>query len=610
MELARTAGWLMAPATRFDGGVAMPGELDRLRDLASSLAAAAAAGGQQDVADEALRLAGRLGEGRMHLAVLGEFKRGKSTLVNALVGRRILPTGVIPVTTVATLLAYGEPSVTVRLSDGSERLLGAEEDLADYVSEARNPANARGVAEVEVRLRSPLLASGLVLVDTPGIGSIHRHNDEVAETMITQADGAVLVLSADSPLSGDERDLLARLAERAAPTYYVLNRVDHLGADELDQVRRFVEQGIAAALGHKERLWCVAALPGLVAKEAGREPGSRAGELAAFEAELARFVAEDLLGVRLATARRQLGRMTRELLDGLDLLAGALALEGSILAERVERFRRSALQERQRLADERVLLSRDVAVLSGRLGDDLASFARQAPARFADELEAVAERSPRRGLEETLRQVVSQAVEESFEAFRRQEADLVEEAWHALAEARRKGVQARVNVLRRLAAELFDIQLPTVAIPEVSEERERFFYLFVRVGGQIEDLARIGGWFLPTRTLRRRLAERAKVHLGEEMDKHAGRARWDLVQRLDAAHRRFEAALAAELERTVDMVLRAAERAEDLGRRAEHDRAGMLVADQAAREVARSVLAACATPQVPGSPVSGASPGC
>jgi ribosome biogenesis GTPase A len=64
--------------------------------------------GAERLEDEAKYLAQRLMEGRFYVACIGQFKRGKSTLLNALVGDEILPTGVVPVTTVPTVLRYGE----------------------------------------------------------------------------------------------------------------------------------------------------------------------------------------------------------------------------------------------------------------------------------------------------------------------------------------------------------------------------------------------------------------------------------------------------------------------------------------------------------------------
>ena len=83
-----------------------------------------------------------------------------------------------------------------------------------------------------MRWPAGLLATGVVLVDTPGIGSIHRHNTEAGLAALLEADGAVLVLSVDEPLSEGEFELLEALTERRVRTFIVVNKADHLPADE------------------------------------------------------------------------------------------------------------------------------------------------------------------------------------------------------------------------------------------------------------------------------------------------------------------------------------------------------------------------------------------
>ena len=129
-------------------------------------------------------LSSRFSDGRFHLAILGQFKRGKSTLLNALTGEAILPVGVVPLTAVPTFIQYGEtPKIRVQYQDGrpADECNGASIAertgyLAGFVTEEGNPQNRRGVAEVEADLPSPILSGGVVLIDTPGIGSTFRHN--------------------------------------------------------------------------------------------------------------------------------------------------------------------------------------------------------------------------------------------------------------------------------------------------------------------------------------------------------------------------------------------------------------------------------------------------
>lgn len=114
------------------------------------------------LADRLIDLRTRLDAGRFHLAVLGQFKRGKSTLLNALLGESFLPTGVVPLTAIPTLIEYG-PECTVRVlfQDGRTECVSVDA-LDAYVTETGNPENARGVATVEVEHPAPLLARGVV----------------------------------------------------------------------------------------------------------------------------------------------------------------------------------------------------------------------------------------------------------------------------------------------------------------------------------------------------------------------------------------------------------------------------------------------------------------
>src|SRR5208283_2291260 len=127
------------------------------------------------LSDEGERLAERASVGGYYVACLGQFKRGKSSLLNSLLGRLVLPTGVAPVTSVATVVRFGpQPRARVRFVEGWQEI--SPSALAEYVTEARNPSNKKGALAVEVFDPSPLLAEGMCLVDTPGISSVVVEN--------------------------------------------------------------------------------------------------------------------------------------------------------------------------------------------------------------------------------------------------------------------------------------------------------------------------------------------------------------------------------------------------------------------------------------------------
>jgi hypothetical protein len=116
------------------------------------------------------------------------------------------------------------------------------------------------------------------------------------------------------------------------------------------------------------------------------------------------------------------------------------------------------------------------------------------------------------------------------------------------------------------------------------------------VGRSTESIDRLFRRLLPTAVVRRRLLERARRDLAGEFDKHAGRARWDLTQRLDAVRRRFEVAMAAELDRSVETILAATARAEELSSMADVERRQHRQANDAAGRAARAALALAGEP--------------
>jgi GTPase Era involved in 16S rRNA processing len=209
--------------------------LDRLKALALSE-------GFDAALDEAEDLRQKLAADRFEIVVLGQFKRGKSSLINALVGADVLPTGSVPLTSVMTVVRHSDKPgarVVFRKKDALEVSL---DQLPLFITEKGNPKNQKAVVRVEAAVDSPFLASGDVLVDTPGVGSTHAHNTQAAYDALPRADAVLYVLSVDPPVGEEDLKFLVSIRQHVSKIFFVLNKRDYLPDKEFEENRAFTEQ--------------------------------------------------------------------------------------------------------------------------------------------------------------------------------------------------------------------------------------------------------------------------------------------------------------------------------------------------------------------------------
>jgi hypothetical protein len=156
--------------------------------------------------------------------------------LNALLGWDLLPTSVIPLTAIPTFLRWGA-DYRVRIAFSEERPdevveaagpRDVTETLENFVTEEANPKNRLGVLQAEVSCPAPLLARGLVLIDTPGIGSTYQHNTETTLNFLPQCDAALFLVSADPPVTEVELEFLKEVRRNISRLFFLFNKVDYL----------------------------------------------------------------------------------------------------------------------------------------------------------------------------------------------------------------------------------------------------------------------------------------------------------------------------------------------------------------------------------------------
>lgn len=185
------------------------------------------------------------------VAVLGQFKAGKSSFLNSIIGKEVLPIGVIPVTTAVTRLQYGEKEqVVVSHFDGTttETLL---KNIADFTSEAENPGNQRNVSIVDIELPSLKEYAGLRLVDTPGLGSVFKYHKAASENWLPEVGAALLAISADRPLSDHDLELIRELTRHTPNIMLLVTKADLLNGDQQNEVIRFFQETLKRELNRE-----------------------------------------------------------------------------------------------------------------------------------------------------------------------------------------------------------------------------------------------------------------------------------------------------------------------------------------------------------------------
>lgn len=182
-----------------------------------------------DLRERIVRAIERMDRPDTIICVTGEFKKGKSALVNGLIGEQLCPVDDDLATSAITILRYAEePSITVRRHEDGETLVEplAPEQIADFVTERGNPENSRNVEFVELRLHNGFLARGITLVDTPGSGTLASGYGAATLAFLQSADALIFVTDCSQEFIEPEIAYLREAAARCATLLIAMTKID------------------------------------------------------------------------------------------------------------------------------------------------------------------------------------------------------------------------------------------------------------------------------------------------------------------------------------------------------------------------------------------------
>lgn len=494
-------------------------------------------------------LRAKLAARTFNLVVAGQFKRGKTSVINSLIGDELLPVGVIPLTSVVTILSHG-PRVGIEVVFEDERRETiAPDSLGDYVTEKGNPRNAKGVREVWITHPSPWLRGGVRLIDTPGIGSIHRHNTDVALRFLPHADAVLFLLSVDQPIGEAERDFLKEVAEQAGKVFVLLNKIDLVSAAELAESRAFTEEAVRAILGR-------APVYGVSARGALAPPvaTSSAHGFAEFSAALRVFLLEEKGRTLLRSVARRALRLIAQTRFRLELELKSLQTPLAELKDKIRAFETKRAEVLATRDDYAVLMDGEVKKLLRRVEDDLDAFrpqlAGQLLANLADHYQEH-RRLPLKALYRSLEQHVLAQIRSRYDEWRASEDARVAQAFNAACARLAERHAQTVDALYRFSSELFAVPFDAVRAESQWTVESGFYYRLWSEPTSLEILRTSALFALPKALGDRWVLKRIRALALEYADMQAGRVRYDFAQRLERGARDFKRSIAAEIEATV-----------------------------------------------------------
>ncbi len=184
------------------------------------------------------------------VAVIGEFKRGKSSLVNAIIGAEVLPTDILPMTAAVTRVTFGsERKILIRYKDGHTEEQTVEQ-LVEYATkyDEEKARRAATISEIEVTYPSVFCQNHIDIIDTPGLND-NETMTEVTLSVLGDVDAAIIVISASQPLSMTEKQLIVDLIGKRQIRHliFAITHIDVVSnrPREQDKLLQFIKDRIS-----------------------------------------------------------------------------------------------------------------------------------------------------------------------------------------------------------------------------------------------------------------------------------------------------------------------------------------------------------------------------
>ena len=478
-----------------------------------------------------------------NIVVMGQFKRGKTSLINTLIGDDLLPVAVVPLTSIATIITYGEDTkISVCFNDGRCETIEINQ-LADYVTEKGNPKNIKDVAEVYITYPSKYLKDGVRLVDTPGVGSVYQHNTDVAYHYLPKSDAVFFLVSVDQPMSQNELDFLKDVKEYSSKIFFILNKKDYLNDKELLESVEFIKN-VLSEIYQSPKIYPISAKMALLAKKENNPDMLKKSGIEDFLAELNRFLMEEKGNVLLEAVTKHILKALMQTEFEIDLEIKSMKMPLGELEEKLKLFEEKKTEILQKKSDFEILLEGEIKnLIKNVLEEDINNHKKQLTTALQKELEKKYlenKKLPLNELYKTLEDAVIGEIKLAFDKWMPKEDEKLSKMFEKICNRFSIDVDNIIEELVTFASELFGENREFIKTEAVWEMKSDFYYRFKRESLMIDALSTTFTMMLPKFIGDKVLLNKLKNYLVTAVDMQSGNIRYDFAERLNKSKVRFK----------------------------------------------------------------------
>lgn len=411
----------------------------------------------QETRTALVRSGERMKKHTFSIGILGEFKRGKSTVINALLGREIMPADILPTSATMNRVTYGmEPKAQIYMRDGSRETI-AVDSLVDYVTklDEQKAAMAEQVEEAIVYYPCRFCRNGVDIIDTPGLNDEGRM-DRIVEEVIPRLDAVIMVITPDSPFSMSESEFVRSklMTSDIGRLIFLINKFDLVRKRDQERVLQEIRRRIQTSVMEKMReihgsdspvyremesklasirIFPVSALDALEGRLEGDEAQLEGSGMLAFEEALGKMLTEERGALELGVPLTQILHSCERILLVIDQCRTALDCS----EEEFKEAQRKMLAESHALCESQTAKREELNRKAARVKSELSARAEECYSAIEDKarqiIGEISLENPRQALTDEIRSaMIDQAAQRISDMSKKEMNVLAERIIHEL----------------------------------------------------------------------------------------------------------------------------------------------------------------------------------